>query len=161
MWKNYWNNKQKNILKIFLKRYLARVRYFSSINIYAYNESDILVQIIGDCTLVREYMMPNLFVALKEVFFVSSCYTKTLMIRSLEREKLVDLSRGSIRENGSWGIKSVNIGRDSTNFLWLREIRLIGDVFLWSIETRESNKRYTGITIVHFSKIYYSLIVRE
>jgi len=54
------------------------------------------------------------------------------MIRPLEREKLVDLSRGSMREDGSWEIESVNIGRrDPTDFLrGLREIRLIGGAFL-------------------------------
>lgn len=39
------------------------------------------------------------------------------MIRPLEREKLVDLSRGSVR--GGWEIKSVNIGRRDPDGLFV------------------------------------------
>lgn len=70
------------------------------------------------------------------------------MIRPLEREKLVDLSRALCDGDGSWEIESVNIGRRDRRPTFLRglgKIKLIGGAFLRSIGARESNRRRDGI----------------
>lgn len=96
---------------------LARVRYFNSINNYAYIESDVFQSILSAIahlhTRIHDDKSIISIAALKEVF--PRQFSLYGDLNDPEREKLVDLSQGS-----SWGIKSVNIGRDSMDFLWLK-----------------------------------------